>query len=151
MQRCFNIWRIINSSTCKRFYICHYLWLSWKYIKFLKRSCVLNCCSEHSSIFSWCRNEWRGWYGSSIHYISSLQKYKLRFFSLTDISWAWKNMFFMNEYRKCQDKKSYNMEMSCNEIMHNFFIFIHNIRIQQLKNWLFIYHMFTSLEKWLWG
>ena len=96
--------------------------------------------------FSWCRNEWWGWCGSSINLISPLQKYNIFLFSQTYIAWAWKNMYFVHEYINFQVSKSYNTENPCTEIMQNFGFSFRILNSSDWK-WIFICHVFKSLGK----
>ena len=100
---------------------------SEQYIKFSKVAMCVKILQWISWCFcSWCINEWWGWCESCIHLISSLQNYKLLFFSHTAIDWTWKNMSFVNEFREWLERKSYNTENSCTEIMQYFGFYFRN-------------------------
>ena len=91
---------------------------------------------------SWFINEW---WGSSIHFISSLQEYNILFFAHTDIAWAWHNMSFMHKYGKFQERNSYKTENSCSKIMQNFGI---SFRILYSRNWKTGFSFSTFLNPW---
>ena len=91
-----------------------------KDIKFPNWSCVLNCYSERPGVFFWCRSNWWGWCVYSIHFISSIQKYKLFLLAQTAIAWSRQKISFIHEYRNRRERKSYNTEKYCTEIMQHF-------------------------------
>ena len=122
------------------------VWVTFlKISSFPKWSCVLHCCSECPGVFFKCRNEWWGWFVSSIDLISSLQKYNLLFFAQIPIAWALKNSSFVHEYKMLRNERLQHGKF----LYWNysaFWIFVRNNILQKLKIFIFICHMFTSLK-----